>query len=816
MLDRNTKDGMTSWIGVAPGMGVTGRMRILCWIGAGLFVAVGAVLLIGGVRLVTLAGSWYYLIAGLALLATGVLIARANRWSAFIHATLTLATIAWALTEVGFDPWALVPRISVLAFLGLWFTIPAVRGALVIGPGRSGFAGWILRMGGAGLFLLCLLLVAGSYLGHRFRPVAAGTSATASVTPVARDFDWHLYGNTARGDRFSPADRITPRNANHLTLAWTYRTGDQLKPDEPPKTITFQSTPLKVGQALFLCTAHNVVVSLDADTGKELWRFDPQANTTNAMHLVCRGVSYDPGNGTHDFCDGRILMATVDNRLHAIDVSTGKHCTDFGSNGVVDLTAGMGVNPPGYYYTTSPPVLIGHTAVLGAFHMDNQSQDEPPGVIRAFDTRTGALLWAWDVLEPHGISSLQPGATYARDTANAWTVFSADVEHGLVFVPTGGPPPDYFGGHRTAAQDRYNNSIVALDAQTGDVRWSFQTSHHDIWDLDNASQPVVVDLDLPAGRRAALILPTKRGEIFVLDRLTGKPIFGVEERPVPQNPVPGERLSATQPYPVGFPSFSPPHLTEADMWGATMFDQMLCRIEFRSRRYEGQYTPPSLQGSIGYPDIFGVFNWGSVAVDPERELMFVNPTWLPYLTKLIPRAQADAAGIVPFGMKSNVSKPAGLHVSGYVYPQAGTPYASMAGPFLSSWGFPCHRPPWGAVAVVDLRTQKILWQRPFGTTRDVAPLGISLPTGVFSLGSAVMTRGGVAFIGAAIDNYLRAFDIITGEELWKGRLPAGGQATPMTYVSERTGRQYVVIASGGHGSMHTTPGDYVVAYTLPN
>ena len=252
------------------------------------------------------------------------------------------------------------------------------------------------------------------------------------------------------------------------------------------------------------------------------------------------------------------------------------------------------------------------------------------------------------------------------------------------------------------------------------------------------------------------------------------------------------------------------------MWGATVFDQMLCRIEFRKRRYDGQFTPPTLQGSIGFPDIFGVFNWGSVAVDPERQLMFVNPTWLPYLTKLIPRDEAEAMGVVPFGTKSSHGNPAGLHVNGYIYPQSGTPYGSMAGPFLSSWGFPCSRPPWGAVAAVDLRTQKVLWQRPFGTTRDVAPLGMPLPTGVFSLGGAVVTRGGVAFIGAAIDNYLRAYDVQTGQELWRGRLPAGGQATPMTYVSEHTGRQYVVIASGGHASMRTTPGDYVVAFALPN
>jgi quinoprotein glucose dehydrogenase len=788
--------------------------NVASWIAALLFAALGVGLLVGGVRLALLGGSVYYLIAGAALISVGVLQVLRNRMAPWLYGALTLGTLIWSVLEVGFDFWALLPRISVLAVLGLSFALPSVRrGFAAPGTAAGGAAGALVPIA---LFGLSLLLLGFAYgrSGFISAPAIASAPAPSSV-PVARGNDWPLYGGTARGDRFSPAAQITPQNASKLEIAWTYRTGDKLRPDEPPKTLTFEATPIKVGDALFVCTAHNVLISLDADSGQERWRFDPHADTTAAMHLACRGVSYDPGNASRDFCDGRILMATVDNRLHALDVATGKPCPDFGTNGAVDLTVGMGNNLPGYYYTTSPPVVIGHTAVLGAFHMDNQTTDEPPGVVRAFDTRTGQLLWAWEVLEPTSRQKLNPGESYARDTANAWSVFSADVDNGLVFVPTGGPPPDYFGGLRTPQQDRYNDSIVALDANTGAVRWSFQTSHHDIWDMDVASQPVVVDLATAKGLRAALIAPTKRGEIFVLDRLTGEPIFPVEERPVPQNPAAGERLSPTQPYTVGFPSFSPPHLTEADMWGATMFDQLLCRIEFRSRRYEGHYTPPTVQGSIGYPDIFGVFNWGSVSVDPERQLMIVNPTWLPYLTKLIPRVEADALGIVPFGTHSTVKAGGGLHVAGYVYPQAGTPYGAVSGPFLSPLGFPCHRPPWGAIAAVDLKSHKVLWQRPFGTTRDVAPMGLPFATGVFSLGGSVVTRGGVAFIGAAIDNYLRAFDMTTGQELWKARLPAGGQATPMTYVSERDGRQYVVIASGGHGSMTTKAGDYIVAFALP-
>ena len=786
------------------------------WIAIALFGIVGVCLTVGGTQLVTLSGSAFYLLAGLGLLISAFLLFARRALGAVVFLVMEALTLLWALWEAGFHPWALLARIDFLPVLGLALLLPGVRSLWRVGSAVPPTRARILDLAPPTLLAIAVLLVVGSYWAHSFAPVAAATGSMAASDPIERDNDWHLYGNTASGDRFSPAALITPENAANLAPAWTFHTGDKILPGEPAaKTVTFQATPIKIGAALYFCTAHDVLFSLDVETGKELWRFDPHADTKNAMHMVCRGVSYAPGTGGGGFCDGRILMATLDNRLLAVDPGSGKVCSDFGTDGAVDLTRGMGKNAPGYFYTTSPPVVIGHTAVLGAFHMDNQSNNEPPGVIRAFDTRTGELQWAWEVLGPQGRHSLGPGENFARDTANAWTVFSADPENGLVFVPTGGPPPDYFGGLRTPEQDRYNDSIVALDATSGDVRWSFQISHHDLWDLDIASQPVVTDIDLPGGRRHALIVPTKRGEIFVLDRLTGKPIFGVVERPVPGHPVPGEHLSPTQPYTVGFPSFSPIHLSEADMWGGTLLDQMLCRIEFKRRRYDGQYTPPSLEGSIGYPDIFGVFNWGSVAVDPERQIMFVNPTWLPYLTKLYPRADADAAGIVPFGETAKTPAAGGLHVSGYIYPQAGTPYASSAAPFLSPLGFPCAQPPWGAVAVVDLRTQKIVWERPFGTTRDVAPLGLALPTGVFSLGGAVVTRGGVAFIGAAIDNYLRAYDVSSGRKVWQARLPAGGQATPMTYISAASGRQFVVIAAGGHGSMQTTPGDSLVAFAVP-
>jgi quinoprotein glucose dehydrogenase/quinate dehydrogenase (quinone) len=485
---------------------------------------------------------------------------------------------------------------------------------------------------------------------------------------------------------------------------------------------------------------------------------------------------------------------------------------------VVDLRENLGPTLPGYHFSGSPALIIGHAAILGASVLDNQSTDEPSGVVRAYDVSTGKLLWGWEVAGPTSKKSLQPGEIFERDTPNSWSVFSADSELGLIYLPTGNGPPDYFGGARRPDQEKYSSSIVALDAETGDVRWSFQTVHHDLWDMDVASQPVVADINTASGKRAALIAATKRGEIFVLDRRTGEPISPVEERRVPQGPAPGDRLSPTQPYPVSFPSFGPPHLKESDMWGSTIFDQMLCRITFKQRRYEGQFTPPSTQGSIGYPDVIGVFNWGSVAFDPERQLLFVNASWLPYLTKLIPRALADQRAVSPYGVPSKRAQGTESSTQGawdWTYAQFGTPYAVEAKPFLSRFGLPCNQPPWGVVAAIDLPTQKLLWKRPLGTTKDAAPFGLPFPMGVFNHGGSVVTRSGLAFISAAVDNYLRAFDIQTGAQLWEGRLPAGSQTSPMTYISDRTHRQYVLVSAGGFAAMGTKPGDYLVAFALP-
>jgi quinoprotein glucose dehydrogenase/quinate dehydrogenase (quinone) len=777
---------------------------------AAVCLVLGLVITAGGARLAALGGSTYYVLLGLALLATSVLLWRRRAAAAWVYALATLATVIWALVESGLDGWALLPRIVPMAVLGLWFALPGVARALAERTGTgAGRRARLRRWLGPALCAVALAAFAAGYLHERFVPATAHRVAAGG--PIERAANWPAFGSTIAGDRFTPAAQVTPQNVAQLELAWSYRTGDAARPtDVPWAGHTFQSTPINVGDSLYLCTPHNVVIALDAETGHERWRYDPDVNTHGVPHLACRGVAYVQGAGSGEACDERLLMGTVDDRLVAIDRATGRPCDDFGADGFVDLTEGLGLNPPGYHYVTSPPTVVAGVAVVGSFILDNQSNDQAPGVVRAYDVRTGELRWAWDVISPTGRPAPAPGESFPRNTPNAWTVFSADPELGLVYVPTGNTPPDFYGALRRPEQNRYSSSIVALDVQTGDVRWSFQTVYVDVWDFDVGSQPVLTDFRTDTGRVPALIAPTKRGEIFVLDRRTGVPVAEVIDRPVPQDPPEGERLSPTQPYSIGMPSFAPRDLTEARMWGATPIDQLWCRIRFRSHRYEGQFTPLSTRGSIVYPSSFGSIDWGSVAVDPERRLMIVNSTALPYVDTLIPRARAQAENVLEYD-PSQQEPPALLQGR---FAQAGTPFAVETLPMLSPLGIPCHQPPWGELSAVDLETRKTVWRRPLGTTRDHAPLGIPFPMGVFNLGGSVTTRGGVVFIGATIDQYLRGFDVETGRELWRARLPAGGQSNPMSYVAP-SGRQFVVIAAGGHTSMQTRKGDYVLAYALP-
>lgn len=760
-------------------------------------LVIGAVLAAGGVKLLTLGGSAYYLLTGLACLGSGLLLWRGDRRGLWLYAAMLAGTVVWALAEVGTQFWQLLPRIAGPAVIGALLALPPIRRRLT----RADDAATRWGLGGAAL-LAFAALAATFATNSAFDVLPRRTFAFSPANPVSAE--WTAYGQSAAGTRHSAAAQITPANAAGLEQVWSFQTGDTMaKRPEIKAPISFMATPLMVDDRVYFCSPTGKVFALDADTGQQVWLRDPKTQVGNAQMLNCRGVSYNADPAVSGLCAKRIISTTVDGRLLASDAATGAPCPGFGTAGEVNLDTGLGDVDPLRSYTSSPPVIVGDTAVLGSYVRDNFTKDDPSGVVRAFDVKTGRLLWAWDSGRPDDAPMPGPGEGWTRGSANAWSVFSADPALGLVYLPTGNATPDHVGTHRSFMLERYASSIVALDVRTGRVRWHFQTVHHDLWDYDMPAQPVLVDYKVGGRKVAALAAPTKRGEIFILDRATGRPLTPVEERPVPRGDLPGERYSPTQPYPSGFASFAPPPLTEAAMWGATPLDQMWCRIRFRSMDYKGMFTPPSERGMIQYPGTFGILNWGSVSIDPERRLMIVNSAAIPQEVRLFRHgAKTDRPALAKDS-----------HAPGYL-PQIGTNYGVSLLPMLSPLGIPCQAPPWGRIAAVDLDTGKLAWSRTFGTTADTAPLGIAMP-GAFNLGGSANTAGGVTFIGATLDDYLRAFDTATGRELWKGRLPAGGQATPITYVSRKSGRQYVVIAAGGHMYMGTTKGDYVVAFALP-
>jgi quinoprotein glucose dehydrogenase len=615
--------------------------------------------------------------------------------------------------------------------------------------------------------------------------------------PVARapDVDWAFYGGDAGGQRFSPAAQITPANVKDLALAWSYSTGAKGRHDL--KRASFEDTPILAGGRLYVCSPFDAVSALDPATGKPLWRFDPKVDPK--VHypndFTCRGVTYwrDPGVADNVRCSERVYVGTVDRRLIALDAATGAPCAGFGDRGTVDIGKGVVLERKGQMEITSPPVIVKDTIIVGSSLDDNQRVREVTGAVRAYDVRTGAAKWSFDPL-----ASQAPGNI--SGAGNAWAPMSVDVQRGLVFVPTTNPSPDFFGGLRKGP-DGQANSVVALDAATGRVAWSFQTTHHDVWDYDVPAQPTLADVAYGGRMTPAVIQGTKQGLIFTLSRDTGQPVIPVQERPVPQGGAPGEALSPTQPFPVAPRGLSPDRISPDQAYGLTSWDRGRCAKLIAGARHEGMYTPPSLQGTIVYPFTGGGVNWGGLAFDAKTQVAFVNTSNLMHLVTLIPAAKVKAARRA----EPNVE----------ISAQTGAPYGMRRVAVMSPLGLPCNPPPWGQLHAIDMRTGKVLWDVPLGTTRDMAP-GSQLfmrGTGTPNFGGPIVTGSGLVFIGAAMDDYLRAFDAASGKELWRGRLPAGGQATPMTYVWK--GRQYVVIAAGGHSKSGTKRGDQVVAYALP-
>ena len=643
-----------------------------------------------------------------------------------------------------------------------------------------------------------------------------GATAMAAIQTVrAQDTDlrtWQHYGGSQHGMQYSALDQITTENVADLEEIWRYRTGELGEGHREP--FAFEANPILVEGKLYLPTGSAIVMALDPATGEELWRHDPEIDRARPhAEIANRGVTswIDPEAIADSPCRHRIFVGTLDARLISLDGVDGKGCADFGENGEIFLDRDIRVQEQEWinYTVTSPPVVVDDIVVVGSAIGDNQRVESALGIVRGIDARTGEERWRWDPIprnagDPVYATWLSEEAA-KNGSANAWAPFAADNELGLVYVPTGSASPDFYGGEREG-DNLYANSLVALHAASGEVAWYQQLVHHDVWDYDLAAQPTLVDLQRAGQTVPAVLQGTKTGLIFSFNRETGAPIFAIEERPVPQGGVFGEHLSPTQPFPVAPPPVSRHSpVTEEDAWGMLFFDKRSCRKKMAGMRSEGIFTPPSVEGTILLPGYGGGINWGGLAFDPESQVVVVFSMDLPMDVALIPRD--DLARVYESG-----------DFSDYDFArQTGTPYGMRRTLLGSPLDVPCTKPPWGILSAVDMTKGVINWQVSMGTIQDVAPAIVpNFELGMPGFGGPVVTAGGVIFIAAVMDDYLRAFDLDDGEMLWEERLPAGGQATPMTYFLEQSGKQFVVIAAGGHGRMGTTGGHYLVAFALPD
>jgi len=615
------------------------------------------------------------------------------------------------------------------------------------------------------------------------------------------DTEWPNYGNDPGGTRYSPLTQINRDNVSKLKIAWTFHTGDISDGSHDRRRSGFEATPIFVDGTLYFSTGFNRVIALDPETGKQRWAYDPKVDLTLEYGdgLVNRGVStwLDSKSPLTVPCHRRIYEATLDARLIALDAATGRPCIDFGDYGQVNLRDVPGYRN-GWYHMTSPPAIIDDLVVVGSAIDDNARAAMPSGVVRAFDARSGALRWSWDPI-PLTAPANNKTADRQVGAANAWSIMAVDPERDLIFIPTGSASPDYYGGLRPG-DDKWANSIVALRAKSGEFVWGFQLVHHDLWDYDSASPPLLTTLQHEGKTIPVVIQGNKTGYLFVLNRDNGQPLFPVEERSVPKSDVPGETASPTQPFPIAPPPLSPQQVSVNDAWGPTPADLEFCRKTLSSLRNEGIFTPPSLQGTLVVPGNLGGMTWSGYAFDPQRGVLITNTNNLVAKIRLIPRADF---------WRDEVRAEDGEYS-----PQSGTPYGLFRRFIQSPSDMPCVAPPWGSLIAVDMKEGKILWHVPLGSMQDFGKKQPPIPPGSLTLGGPITTAGGLVFIGGTFDPYFRAFDIETGKELWKGQLPNSGHATPMTFM--HNGKQYVIIAAGGHDKIsEEKPSDELAAFTLP-
>ena len=618
-----------------------------------------------------------------------------------------------------------------------------------------------------------------------------------------QSIEWPAFGGAPGGGHYTPAKQITAENVGNLTQVWQHRSGDfrsgstllfeESSDGDEQNPTAFAVTPIMVRDTLYYCTSFNRVFALEPDTGAEKWVFDAEVDMSNEGLTNCRAVSsWIDADNPDEFCGHRIIMGTLDGRLIALDGATGKRCPAFGGNGEVNLTLGLTKHQAFEYQITSAPAIIGDLVISGAMVIDSFRPDVPAGVVRAYNIRTGEFVWGWNPTHPEQPQADEVG-TYTPGTTNVWSTISVDEERGLVIVPTGNSSPDYYGGDRDGHLDYYSSSVVALNAQNGAIEWHYQTVHHDIWDYDIPAQPTLVDLTINGATRPAVVQVTKMGMTFVLDRETGQPLHPVEERPVPQDgAVPDEYLAPTQPFPIKPDPLHQLGITPDDAWGLTFIDRNECKRKLKNMRTGPIYTPPSLQGTAYYPSPIGGNNWGAPAVDPERKIMIANTHHMAMEVKLVPQQEcSDEAQ----------------------FPQNGSRYCVVMRPITSSLGAPCSPPPWATLAAVDLESGDIIWQIPFGTLKGMVPWPFhNVASSGWQFGGPIVTQTGLIFIGATMDGAFRAFDIENGDVLWETTLPTSANTVPMSYTYK--GKQYVVVAAGGHFTSPLPAGDYVTAFAL--
>ena len=795
--------------------------KIWCFILGLALLLTGLFYLIGGGKLISLGGSWYFFIAGLLTTASAIFVFRKKAFGVWLFALVFVGTLVWAWFDAGWDFWALFSRLMFPAgvFAALLFTLPAIRRyqaqSSLVAPAYTGATVVVIGM-----------LIA-FYQMFQPHPTVAASGQELPLIPVDADkqqVNWQHYGNDTGGSRFAALDQINRNNVKDLKEVWRFQTGDLTTGSG--NGAEDQTTPLQVGDKVFVCTPHNNIIALDTDSGKQIWK--AEVNSKADAWERCRGVAYFDVTqplvqptlagatpvttvAANTACPRRVYTNTPDGRLIAVNADTGERCKDFGVDGTVDLLVGLGDGTKApRFEVTSAPTIAGTTLVIGSRIADNVAADMPGGVIRAYDVITGKLRWAFDPRNPDPNYVLKAGEIYKRSSANSWAAMSYDPQMNTVFLPMGSSSVDVWGGNRQPVDHKYNSSVLALDATTGKEKWVYQTVHNDLWDFDLPMQPSLVDFPMKDGTtKPAVVIGTKSGQFFVLDRLTGKPLTKVVEQPVKAADIPDEQYSATQPRSVEMPQICNQTLTESDMWGATPFDQLMCRINFKSMRYDGLFTAPGTDVSLSFPGSLGGMNWGSIAFDPTHRYMFVNDMRLGLWIQLIKQTPEDLKIQANGGEKVNTGMGA--------VPMKGTPYKVNKNRFMSVLGIPCQKPPFGTMTAIDMKTRQIAWQVPLGTVQDTGPMGIKMglkaPIGMPTIGGPMATQGGLVFFAATQDYYLRAFNSSNGQELWKSRLPVGSQGTPMSYISPKTGKQYVVISAGG-ARQSPDHGDYVIAYAL--